>query len=95
MMGLQYEIKMYSCLFLLYKYFIVLLYKYFYLSKLNYSIKFFKFIYLFLPPGLSVVTRIYEGREEWARLFDTSDFFHKYKSVEGFSLSLKVGERIA
>ncbi|KAK0058543.1 poly(A) polymerase type 3 [Biomphalaria pfeifferi] len=29
--------------------------------------------------GLNVVTLIYEGREEWARLFERSDFFHKYK----------------
>ncbi|CAG5117865.1 unnamed protein product [Candidula unifasciata] len=29
--------------------------------------------------GLNVVTHIYEGREEWSRLFERSDFFHKYK----------------
>ncbi|CAL1531243.1 unnamed protein product [Lymnaea stagnalis] len=29
--------------------------------------------------GLNVVTLIYEGREEWSRLFERSDFFHKYK----------------
>uniref|UniRef100_A0A0B7A324 polynucleotide adenylyltransferase n=1 Tax=Arion vulgaris TaxID=1028688 RepID=A0A0B7A324_9EUPU len=32
-----------------------------------------------LQEGLSVVTHIYEGREEWSRLFERSDFFHKYK----------------
>lgn len=29
--------------------------------------------------GLECVTHIYEGRQEWRRLFDRSDFFHKYK----------------
>ncbi|KAH9500130.1 hypothetical protein Btru_077264 [Bulinus truncatus] len=29
--------------------------------------------------GLQVVTLIYEGREEWSKLFERSDFFHKYK----------------
>ncbi|XP_005097913.1 poly(A) polymerase beta [Aplysia californica] len=29
--------------------------------------------------GLNVVTHIYEGREEWSRLFEPSDFFHKYR----------------
>ncbi|RUS80340.1 hypothetical protein EGW08_011909 [Elysia chlorotica] len=29
--------------------------------------------------GLECVTHIYEGRQEWSRLFERSDFFHKYK----------------
>ncbi|GFR57852.1 poly(A) polymerase gamma [Elysia marginata] len=29
--------------------------------------------------GLECVTHIYEGRQEWSRLFEGSDFFYKYK----------------
>lgn len=29
--------------------------------------------------GLDIVTRIFEGREDWCALFEPSNFFHKYK----------------
>lgn len=31
--------------------------------------------------GLEIVSKIYEGREEWGALFEPSNFFQKYKYV--------------